>query len=223
MAALVAQRARTGQLFLMPPCKRQGGVEQDILIIGRMHAHDFTQLSGLHQFLDILVGRIHDIGKSTVIDNALFAGQLRQLLRLLRRKGKRLFAENMLAILHRCLDHVIVHAVGRCHIHQIDFRIANDLGPVGRITVIAHGGGKFRNGFFIYIAYQLKNRHIIAENHACIVERNGMCFAHPSGANQPDFYLVHIQSPLLVCCPRSGRQTAALFICITASCFAHLG
>ncbi len=189
----------------MPPCNRNGRVEQHILIVGGMYAHNPAQLARLHQFLYILVCRIHDVGESAVIDNTLFTRKIGENARLLGAQAERLFAENMLAVFQRRLCHFKVHAVRRCNVDQINIRIGYHALPVGGVTAVAHCLCKRGNLLLADIRHHLKHRHIIAENHFCVVKCGGMRPAHPAGADQTNANLFHPVYLLVCIAPHSSR------------------
>ena len=192
MAAQVAECAGTSQLVDVAPCDRNGRIEQHVLIVGSVYAHDLAQLAGLNQLCNVLVCRVHDVGETAVVDYALFLSQISQLAGLLSRQRQRLLAENMLAVLQSSLCHLVVHAVRGCNVNQVDCRIGNNVHPVGGVAVVAHVLCELCNCVLADIAYQLKYRHIIAEDHACIVECGGVGLAHPASADQTDFnFLAH--------------------------------
>ena len=192
MAAQVAECARACQLVDVTPCNRNGRIEQHILIVSSVYAHDLAQLAGLDELCNVLVCRVHDVGETAVVDYALFLGQISQLAGLLRGQRQRLLAENMLAVLESSLCHLVVHAVRGCNVHQIDFGIGNNVHPVGGVAVVAHVLRELCYCILADVAYQLKYRHIIAEDHACVVECGGVGLAHPAGADQTDFnFLAH--------------------------------
>ena len=98
----------------------------------------------------------------------------------------------MLAVLESSLCHLVVHAVRGCNVHQIDLGIGDNVHPVGGVAVVAHVLRELCYCILADVAYQLKYRHIIAEDHACIVECGGVGLAHPAGADQTDFnFLAH--------------------------------
>ena len=192
VAAQVAECARACQLVDVAPCDRNGRVEQHILIVGSVNTHDLAQLAGLNQLCNILVCRVHDVGETAVVDNALFLRQISQLAGLLSRQRQRLLAENMLAVLESSLCHLVVHAVRGRNVNQVDFGIGDNVHPVGGVAVVAHVLRELCYCILADVAYQLKYRHIIAEDHACIVECGGVGLAHPAGADQTDFnFLAH--------------------------------
>ena len=192
MAAQVAECARACQLVDVTPCNRNGRVEQHILIVGSVNAHDLAQFAGLDQFSNVLVCRVHDVGETAVVDYALFLSQISQLTRLLSRQRQRLLAENMLAVLQSSLCHLVVHAVRGRNVHQVDFGIGDNVHPVGGVAVVAHVLRELCYCILADVAYQFKYRHIIAEDHACIVECGGVGLAHPASADQTDFnFLAH--------------------------------
>ena len=192
VAAQVAECARACQLVDVAPCDRNGRIEQHVLIVGSVYAHDLAQLAGLNQLCNVLVCRVHDVGETAVVDNALFLSQISQLAGLLSRQRQRLLAENMLAVLESSLCHLVVHAVRGCNVNQIDFGIGNNVHPVGGVAVVAHVLRELCYCVLADVAYQLKYRHIIAEDHACVVECGGVGLAHPAGADQTDFnFLTH--------------------------------
>ena len=192
MAAQVAECAGTSQLVDVAPCDRNGRIEQHVLIVGSVYAHDLAQLAGLNQLCDVLVCRVHDVGETAVVDYALFLSQISQLARLLSRQRQRLLAENMLAVLQSSLCHLVVHAVRGRNVHQVDFGIGDNVHPVGGVAVVAHVLRELCYCILADVAYQFKYRHIIAEDHACIVECGGVGLAHPASADQTDFnFLAH--------------------------------
>ena len=192
MAAQIAECARSCQLVDVTPCNRNGRVKQHILIVSSVYAHDLAQLAGLDEFRNILVCRVHDVGETTVVDYALFLSQISQLAGLLSRQRQRLLAENMLAVLESSLCHLVVHAVRGRNVNQVDFGIGNNVHPVGGVAVVAHVLCELCYCVLADVAYQLKYRHIIAKNHACIVECGGVGLAHPASADQTDFnFLAH--------------------------------
>ena len=170
MAAQVAECARACQLVDVTPCDRNGRVEQYILIVGSVNAHDLAQLAGLNELCNVLVCRVHDVGETAVVDNALFLRQISQLAGLLRGQRQRLLAENMLAVLQSSLCHLVVHAVRSRNVDQVDFRIGDNVHPVGGIAVVAHVLRELCYCILADVAYQLEYRHIIAEDHVCVVE-----------------------------------------------------
>ena len=191
MAAQIAQCTRSRQLIDMPPCQRNGGIQQHILIVGRMNTHDFAELAGLHQFSYILVCRIHDVGKTAVVDDALFLRKICQDTRLLCGKAERLFTKDLFSVLQRRLCHLKVHTVRCSDIHQIDLRIGDDIHPAGSIPAISHLLRKGSNLLLADITDQLEYRHIVSKNHSCIMECSRMCLAHPARADQTNFNLFH--------------------------------
>ena len=123
---------------------------------------------------------------------SLFLSQISQLTRLLSRQRQRLLAENMLAVLQSSLCHLVVHAVRGRNVHQVDFGIGDNVHPVGGVAVVAHVLRELCYCILADVAYQFKYRHIIAEDHACIVECGGVGLAHPASADQTDFnFLTH--------------------------------
>ena len=192
MAAQVTECAGTSQLVDVAPCDRNGRIEQHVLIVGSVYAHDLAQLAGLNQLCNVLVCRVHDVGETAVVDYTLFLSQISQLAGLLSRQRQRLLAENMLAVLESSLCHLVVHAVRGRNVNQVDFGIGDNVHPVGGVAVVAHVLCELCYCVLADVAYQFKYRHIIAENHACIVECSGVGLAHPASADQTDFnFLTH--------------------------------
>ena len=176
----------------MAPCDRNGRVEQHILIVSSVNAHNLAQLAGFNELCNVLVCRVHDVGETAVVDYALFLSQISQLAGLLSGQGQRLLAENMLAVLQSSLCHLVVHAVRGCNVNQVDCLISNNVHPVGGVTVVAHVLSELCYCVLADVTYQFKYRHIITENHACVVECGGVGLAHPASADQTDFnFLAH--------------------------------
>ena len=186
MAAQIAEGAGAGQSADMPPCDRNGGIQQHILIIGCVDTHDASQFSALNEVVDILVGGIHDIGETAVVDQALCLRQIGEFPGLLCGKREGLLTEDVLAVLQCVLDHLVVHGIGGRDIDQIHIRIRGDCLPVICIATVAVGFCEFGGELLIDVGDHFKYRKLVAEDHTRVVEGGRVRPSHPAAADQAD-------------------------------------